>query len=193
MKLPIRETLAVVRDGTEPLQAWSDVISLCRTAVPSAPWNDLASPNLERDVKAATAWLEGQIAAMPDSPGLYLGLDTLNMRGGRGTNIEIGGSSTCDPLSDDIQWVFARNLDYGQKHLIYGLYELQVVYETEAWAAAYPLCDYIFFLGYSGIVLSEAFVRLDTPRILLPVWGFHDGDLFALGRKQDNRFTRICR
>jgi hypothetical protein len=176
VKYPIRETLAVVRDGTEPEATWADVVALCRAACPSAPWDGLVWPDIGRDVSAATTWLEAQLADLPDARGLYLGLDTLNMRGGRGTNIEIGGSSDCDPLSDDIQWVFARNLRYGRKHLIYGLYELRAVYSSDAWGAAYSLCDYIFFLGYSGVVLAGAFERLDTPRTLLPVWGFHDGD-----------------
>ena len=128
-----------------------------------------------------------QLEMLPEARGLYLGLDTLNMRGGHGTNIEIGGSSQCDPSSDDIQWVFARNLRYGRKHLIYGLYELKEVYSTDAWVAVSDLCDYIFFLGYSGIVLAESFKRLDTARTLLPVWGFHDCVLFALGRKEKQR------
>ena len=59
--------------------------------------------------------------------------------------------------------------------------------------AAHRVCDYIFFLGYSGVVLAESFARLDTPRTLLPAWGFHDGDLFALGRKQGGGFTRLCK
>lgn len=193
MNLPIRETLAVVRDTTEPRRAWADVVALCRAAVPAAPWDDLASPNLERDISAATGWLKAQLAALPDARGLYLGLDTLNMRGGRGTNVEIGGSSGCDLLADGIDWVYAGDLDYGAKHLIGGLYELREVYSSDAWAAAYRVCDYIFFLGYSGVVLAESFARLDTPRTLLPAWGFHDGDLFALGRKQGGGFTRLCR
>ena len=192
MEYPIRETLAVIRDAKESEKAWVQVVALCRAAAPSAPWGELATPNIERDVVAATTWLEGQLATLPEARGLYLGLDTLNMRGGRGTNIEVGGSYDCDPLSNDIQWVYAGKLHYGRKHLIYGLYELQAVYSSDAWGPVYSLCDYMFFLGYSGVVLAEAFERLNTSRTLLPVWGFHDGDLFALGRKRDNRFTRIC-
>jgi hypothetical protein len=193
MKLPIRETLTVVREYTQPRRAWADIVALCRKAEPSAPWDDLAPPDVERDIVVATAWLEQQLAALTDARGLYLGLDTLNMQGGRGTNVEIGGSSGCDPASESIDWVYAGNLDYGTKHLIYGLYELQEVYSSNTWSAAYDVCDYIFFLGYSGIVLAESFRRLDTLRTLLPVWGFHDGDLFALGRKQGGEFVRLCK
>jgi hypothetical protein len=70
---------------------------------------------------------------------------------------------------------------------------LQRVYEREQWQEAFSLCDYIFFLGYSGVILSQAFERIATPRTLLPAWGFHDGDMFALGRTQDGTFTRICK
>jgi hypothetical protein len=120
-------------------------------------------------------------------------LDTLNVRAGRGTNVEIGGSSDCNPMSDDVDRVYAGKLDYGTKHLIYGLYELREVYSSDARAAAYRLCDYIFILGYSGIVLAESFARLDTPRALLAVSGPHDGDLFALGRKRDDELNRLCK
>ena len=193
MSKPIAETLTVVRSYTDPIQAWADIVALCRESHPNVSWQALPNPNIERDVAATTIWLESYLESLPDVRGIYLGLDTLNMCKGSGTNIEIGGSFECDPASDKIEWVFARNLRYGPKHLIYGLQELHEVYSSDAWNSVFSLCDYIFFLGYSGIVLAQSFKRIHTSRTLLPAWGFHDGDLFALGRKDGGQFTRICK
>lgn len=193
MKYPVRESLTVIRDTLDPEEAWAGIVALCRATNSNAPWDDLITTDLEGDIDDATTWLDTQLEDLTQVKGLYLGLDTLNMREGKGKNIEIGGSSTCEPWRDEIDWVYGRNLERGEKHLIYGLYELREMYSSDEWSSVYSLCDYIFFLCYSGIVLAEAFERLDTRRMLLPVWGFHDGDLFALGRMRDNEFTRICR
>jgi hypothetical protein len=193
MKLPIYETLAIVRDHSSPTIAWEDILSLCRVASPTKPWATLPNLDLERDISAATAWLTSQLARFPNAVGIYLGLDTLNMGEGDGKNIEFGCTSDCDACTDSVDWLYNDQLKYGDDHLIYGLYELQRIYETESWKDAYSLCDYIFFLGYSGIVFAQAFARLSTLGTLLPVWGFHDGDMFVMGRKQNGEFTRLCK
>lgn len=192
MDLPIDETLAVVLSHSTPAAGWADIITLCRASCPNAPWDSLPSLDFERDIGAATAWLTAQLDAVPNAVGIYLGLDTLNMGDGDGKNIEFGGTPNCDATLDSVDWLYkSKGLDYGANHLIYGLYELQVIYQSEPWEAASSLCDYTFFLGYSGIILAQAFERLSTPRTLLPVWGFHDGDLFTLGRKHGGAFTRF--
>ena len=175
MNLPIDETLAVVRDHSSPSIAWSEFVALCRTACPTAPWNSLPSLDFERDIVAAKVWLSTELAAFPDATTIYLCLDTLNMRQGDGFNV-----------------TFAIPRDAGGEHLIYGLYELLRVYEADAWREAFSLCDYIFFLGYSGIIFAQACERLSSPRTLSVEWGFHDGDIFPLGRTQDGVFTRDC-
>jgi len=44
-----------------------------------------------------------------------------------------------------------------------------------------------------GLVLAEAMDRLRVSTPLLAAWGFHDGDLFFLGRRDADRFERICK
>jgi hypothetical protein len=188
-----KSTLSIVRKGGNPSRSWEEVVSLCRRANEQAPWNELPSVNVERDIVAALHWLGSELKKLRAARGIYLGLDTLNMGDGDGHNLEIGGSSKCDPRNDKINWLFSGDLRYGHRHLIFGLYELQVVYSLPAWKSVFELCDYVFFLGYSGIVLAEAFDRLRTQRTLLPAWGFHDGDLFLLGRKEAGLFRRICK
>jgi hypothetical protein len=78
---------------------------------------------MERDILAATHWLSSQISAQPEATGIYLGLDTLNMDNGSGTNVDFGGTAACDISQDQVDWVYGK-LKYGQQHLIRGLFEL---------------------------------------------------------------------
>ena len=147
---------------------------------------------MERDISVASQWLLSQLATQPDARGIYLGLDTLNMDDGSGTNVDFGGTADCDVSQDQVDWVYGK-LKHGEMHLIRGLFELHQIYSRPEWEAAFSFADYILFLGYTGIILGQAFIRLSTNRSLLPAWGFHDGDLFALGRKTPERFDFICK
>lgn len=205
-RLPVAGIFDAIRINLVPGDAWRAVLSVCATAAPAAKWNELPTPDLERDIKAARLWLGEQLSELAQVRGVYLGLDTLNMRRGKGTNLEIGGSTACDPASDSQDWVFEQ-LQRGAKHLIYGLYELQTAYSASTWRVSdetvaqgshFGFADYTLFLGYSGIILGSAFARLPewpklTKRDLLAVWGFHDGDLFLLGRRTGSAFTLRCK
>ena len=192
MEIAIDKTLEVIRSQPNPQCAWTGIISLCRETEPNELWQALPTPDIERDISAAGRWLSTQLSAQPDAVGIYLGLDTLNMDNGSGTNIEFGGSVTCDVTRDDVDWAYGK-LKHGESHLIRGLFELQKVYSRPQFKSAFAFADYIVFLGYSGVVLGQAFIRLATTRSLLPAWGFHDGDLFALGRKTSGGFQFICK
>lgn len=193
MEKAIDRVLEIVRTQktANPAQAWAEVISLCQSSKPSDLWQALPVPDMERDIVAATQWLSSQVAAQPDTVGLYLGLDTLNMDDGNGMNLEFGGTSVCDVSQNQIDWVY-EELTYGDTYLIRGLCDLHQVYSRPEWKAVFAFSDYILFLAYSGVILGQAFTRLSTDRSLLPVWGFHDGDLFALGRKTPAGFAFIC-
>jgi|SRR6185369_8842279 len=192
MNMPIDEALEIVRRQSDPRSAWLEALSLCRTAEPSDLWDALPMPDVAGDIAAATEWLSAQLAAMPEASGIYLGLDTLNMDDGEGANVEIGGTTACDVSHDELDWVYG-DLLRGESHLILGLHALHAVYSQPQWEEMYDVSDYILFLAYSGIVLGQAFVRLPFQRALLPVWGFHDGDLFILGRKTSAGFELVCR
>jgi hypothetical protein len=192
MDYPIDETLSAIRGNTSMADAWAKVVEHCKASFPLLPWNSLPVLDFERDVAATIKWLQRQLEDIPEACVLYLGLDTLNMRGEEGTNIEFGGTANCDSVRADADWLVNARLVYGDSHLIVGLYELKCAYQMAPWKAAFDFCDYMFFLAYSGIVLADAFDRLPTDRTLIPIWGFHDGDLFMLGRKESGKFMRIC-
>jgi hypothetical protein len=192
MSLPVKQVLQIIRTEQDANKAWGKTLLLCQDTAPSELWDTLPKPNIETDISEATDWLTSQLRMLPEIRGIYLGLDTLNMDGGSGTNIEIGGTTACDVYEDDFEWVYS-GLQYGSNHLIYGLYDFHNVYAQPQWKKEYNFSDYILFLAYSGIILGQAFVRITTERILLPVWGFHDGDLFILGRKSLTGFQFICK
>jgi hypothetical protein len=199
-KLPVDEILTALRSTPNPEEAWNATLQICRHSAPTAPWDKLPTPNFRQDIVNAWSWLREELETLGPVTGIYLGLDTLNMGEGDGPNIEIGATTKCDPFTDSTDWVRGE-LTHGGVHHICGLYEMHQVYSQEAWrvkdktiaqGSAFSFADYILFLAYSGIVLTHAFVRLRLTRPVLPVWGFHDGDLFILGRTMPEGFQLIC-
>jgi hypothetical protein len=197
----IDKTLTAIRDIDDPDDAWEAVLEGCRHLVPEAPWNRLPVTDLADDIVEAREWLDSQVGCRPAVSGLYLGLDTLNMGDGDGENVEIGFTSSCDPLADSSEWL--RKLGRGHGHLIRGLYELHSEYMSAPWQSEpkygwWTTCagvaDEFLFFAYSGIVLGHALKRLKLPRrTVLAIWGFHDGDLYFLCRKTPTSFTFLCR
>jgi hypothetical protein len=52
--------------------------------------------------------------------------------------------------------------------------------------------DYVLFLGYSGLILAEAILDAGPGNLFLATWGFHDDDLFILGRGDGRGFRRLA-
>lgn len=193
MDYPIDGVLDAVRTHAELRAGWHQILDLCRATAPKAEWDKLPVPDLERDIQAASSWVQLSLGSEPGPAGIYLGLDTLNMRRGKGTNVEIGVAAGEASSFATPEWVFDLPVRYGDGHLIRGLLELHQVYSKRRWRPVFDLCDYILFLGYSGLVFAQVFVRMREPRPLFPMWGFHDGDIFLLGHRSDGEFVRICR
>ena len=186
----IDQSLAIIRGQPDAQCAWNEIISFCQASAPSKLWASLPGPNIAKDVQEANSWLSSQLPLFSNATGIYLGLDTLNMRDGDGMNVGIGGTSKCDVMAEEIDWVY-DGLSYGKDHMIYGLYRLQQLYSEPKWQEDFSFADYMLFLAYSGIVLGQALAQLQTNRSFLAVWGFHDGDLFRLGCKSIERFELI--
>lgn len=182
--------LAIVGENPDPVSQWQRMLEVFRSEVPAAPWARMAVPDIMRDVDEAAAWVAAELRSQPAAKGIYLGLDTLNMRGGKGKNVEFGGTTECDPAEDDESWL-ENDLDYGDEHLVRGLVGMHAVYSTPEWEPWSDFCDYVFFLGYSGIVLGAAMARSAGARDLLAAWGFHDGDLFLLGRSMGGKWSPV--
>jgi hypothetical protein len=119
-------------------------------------------------------------------------LDTLNEEDGGGHNVEIGLTTTADPERLKMDWAWGCE-HYGERHLIHGLYTVHAA--IMALDLEYELnnpAEYIFFLGYSGIVLASALEELPVSWDSLYVWGFHDGDLAFLARGSPTGVKRLA-
>ncbi|MDG3006514.1 hypothetical protein [Paludisphaera mucosa] len=109
---------------------------------------------------------------------------------GRGGNVEIAATSNCDAEGFDLNWTMGCEW-YGEPHLIRGLHEMKAIYERPIWRRLSEFAEYSLFLGYSGIVLAEAFEGMGLESEIRMAWGFHDGDLFLLGRSGATGFRRL--
>lgn len=184
----------LVKNADDANKGWDRLLALCKRTRRSNLWDALPSPDTRKDVGDATRWLTSQIrrrSAPKPIRGLYLGLDTLNMRGGTGHNIELGATASCDPFSPDSDWTWNCEW-YGTRHLIEGLFHLKNVYEQQKWRKIFGFADYALFLGYSGVILSQALAAVPVREPLIATWGFHDGDLFRLARRSTDDLERIC-
>lgn len=188
----IDEILDLLRTQSSPAMAWQGVLEQCNADDPSTLWQSLPAVDIEGDAASACAWLERSLVDVDGPIGLYLGLDTLNMQGGSGYNLELGWSRDADPASEELDWLYER-LQHGSRFLIGGLVGLREEYGQPRWKAEFSSADYQLFLGYSGIVLAQALRRLERADPTLAAWGFHDGDLFALCRGTGSRVEMICR
>ncbi len=190
--MPIAQILDLLRADLAPELVWRRVLEACKLHLPSALWQTLPAVDIDGDAEAIRDWLARSLEGVSGPVGLCLGLDTLNMRDGAGTNLELGWKRNCVVGSDDTGWAF-EHLERGSRTLIVGLVALQAEYRQDRWKAQFGMADYALFLAYSGVVLAQALRHLARQDPLLAAWGFHDGDLFALCRRSAGTFEMICR
>lgn len=191
MEIPFKQITDTVRGSTAAEISFNLLRQVGRKALPSDLWDQVPTPDVEADVERARIWLRRNISK--DRPtGVYLGLDTLNGRGLRGHNVEIGMSRSANPRILNMAWTF-RCDRYGNRHLIRGLRQVHRTYERRRLGFdTSNLADYVFFLGYSGIVLTAAIERLAVSWEALFVWGFHDGDIGYLARTSEHGIERLA-
>ena len=191
MDIPIADILAVVGKPGEPTAAFDALRKIGEARVQSPVWRMIDVPDVESDIQDASRWLRETIT--PYRPtGVYLGLDTLNENDGVGQNVEIGMTSKADPARLEMDWAWKCE-QYGKEHLIRGMYKIHKAYEAaELEFETSLLADYLFFFGYSGIVLASALERMPVRWDSLFVWGFHDGDIGFLARGSPRGVERLA-
>ncbi|BAU52301.1 hypothetical protein [Mucilaginibacter gotjawali] len=191
--LPIGNILLEINNQPDPVQAFKNILNFCDIALSSKIWETFRKMDLQKDAEASTIWLQQTIDEFSNTKGIYLGLDTLNMENGSGSNVEIGLNSDCDPsiLSDG--WTYDCD-NYGESHLIEGLWLVSDSFiSEERWSDdERRFSEYTIFLGYSGLVLREALLNLKTNNDFISIWGFHDGDMFFLVNKKDGKMNLIA-
>ncbi len=190
----IDQTLEVIRISTSSQAGWQEIMQIVETTYPSAHWRQLPSVNMDQDIADTQTWLVAQLtsSSIPQAIGIYLGLDTLNMDGPDGYNLELGTSQACNVDLLDSDWLGNCSW-YGEPHLIRGLQQLKAGYDQPQWRPYVNQADYIIPLGYSGLILTAALAQMSLSYPTLIIWGFHDGDLFFLGRHTTTTFEKICK
>jgi len=176
--VPFKEIQNEITLQTNPKLAFRNILQAARKNCPALDWDQFPVDYMDVDISAATQWITETVTGMPKVKGIYLGLDTLNMDEGQGTNVEIGMNSSCDPAIISSDWAFACDA-YGANHLIQGLYSFFANFSGSDDENKY-LAEYVIFLSYSGLVLREALLKAVIEGDFISCWGFHDGDLFLL-------------
>lgn len=182
---------AIIRNGGDLRAAFDSLREIAKARLPSVPWEKIRTPDVEADVCLAAAWLKENLTEFQPN-GVYLGLDTLNENDGDGKNVEIGMTRAANTNVLEMDWAY-RLEKYGEDHLIQGMYETHESYrrfDFEFDGAV--LVDYLFFFGYSGLVLASAIERTLVNWDCLFIWGFHDGDLAYLAKASCHGVTRLA-
>lgn len=190
---PIEGILEIVRSASDATQGWNRLRSLLKKSKPSRLWDRFENVDPARDVESSRVWLQKLLPTVDCARpihGIYLGLDTCSADI-RGHNVEIATTTSCNPSSLDLNWIFGCNREH-ECHLIFGLLEMKRVYEQKMWMKFRDFAEYSLFLGYSGLILAEALNDQLLSESFLAAWGFHDGDIFPLGRGDNNKFTRLA-
>jgi hypothetical protein len=133
-----------------------------------------------------------------ETTGFYLGLDGVNMPGGKG--IEMGCSSGWEAGEETINYVYGcdtycdelpmRSLAAYYTWYYVGNVGLEALRGQDSLAIEYPVC-----LGASALVMAHA-LRGIEPAVLCGskaercfAFGFHDGDMMRLGRATRKGFV----
>lgn len=176
--IPFEEIRNEITQQANPELAFKNILQAAKKNCPALDWGQFSVNYMDTDISAATQWIKKTMKNMPDVKGIYLGLDTLNMEDGKGSNVEIGMNSNCDPAKISIDWAFDCDT-YGDRHLIMGLYSFFSNFAGPD-DENKDLAEYVIFLGYSGLVFREALLKACIKSDFISCWGFHDGDLLLL-------------
>ena len=174
--------LALLRQDRPAMDCYKQMKSQLSKIYPHKIWSKLDGIQITDDIAKVGPSLVGQLARPAARSGqeLYFGLDTLNMEGGRGSNIEMALLDT--------GWG-------GRSKLLKGLYEMWRIYNPVDDEGLSQFIEMPLWVGYTGIVLIEALradlsVAAGDAGTRTVVWGHHDGDLFTLA-KFDGKGMRV--
>ena len=167
--IPFEEIRNEITLHPNPELAFKNILQAEKKNCPALDWDQFSVKYMDTDISEATQWIKKSMKNMPDVKGIYLGLDTLNMEDGKGSNVEIGMNSSCDPTESSIDWAFDCNT-YGDRHLIMGLYSFFANFSGPD-DENKDLAEYVIFLGYSGLVLREALLKASIKSDFISCWG----------------------
>lgn len=184
----VNRALDVVRTSNANQAGWQEIVGI----LDNEEAKSLPEPSFEKDLQAMDQWLLQQLNAAdtPQPGGIYFGLgETLDARGKVYVTIEIAMSEAVDSTVLNSDWI-TRCSWYGRPTRIEGTGgPMTCIHQSGRQMGD---AHYIVPLGYAGLLLSASLARIRLRRPALVMWGFHDGDMFYLGRSTAGKFERIC-
>lgn len=184
--LPFEPVLKQIDHQPDPRLAFAAVLRETKKQYSQLDIDRFTDSYLNDDIAAAKKWLQARLDKYPATRGIYLGLDTLNMENGKGHNLECALCEDCNP--QELNTGFAFECDHYDRHLIKGLSHFFPDDDEDI----HMMISYMIFLSYSGVVLREALLAVETQNDFIACWGFHDGDLLLLMNKIGNERTLLA-
>jgi hypothetical protein len=190
MNYPYDDILAIVRAGSDPRRSFDALREIGRKHSSSPFFKTVNTPDVEADVWLAGAWIDECIRDFRPNF-ICIGTGTLNGAGANGFNAGIGMSQTAadpPPLTDG----WTRMERCGSNHLIDGLRKVHAAYQKFSGGSGNLLFDYLYFLGYSGVVFATAIERINVDWDCLFRWGIGEDRPYDLLRASTAGVTRIA-
>lgn len=192
--IPFDEIFEIIQNTNDIESSWLELLALCDRVKPNDLWSSLGKVNPQKDLGITQKKFREFICAdrlTSDSIGIYLGLDTLNMDGFGGFNVEVGFNKKANLKDKEIAWVWECNGDY-YKFLISSLKYMSKEYRKNKYSDINFFAEYVLFLGYSGLIFTHMLLGAPLESNWVAAWGYHDGDIGILCQDIGNGFEKVA-
>jgi len=181
----------VVLSSSNAREGLSRLIHYCQQVAPENEWSQLLALDIESDITHLQNWLQDVLLSEPppqNITGFWFGLIEAVLDNGDQTEIlYIAGSDEFVPDDDSADWacdpVYFPENRYVRSSVIDDIYQLLHAQDGEI----VSLGEYLFFLGYAGLLLRQILPKIDTSLLLGSeatrgvAVGFDDGDFIIVG------------
>lgn len=193
-EIPFDEIFQIIKSTSNIEDSWLELLALCNKVQPNDLWSSLNKVNPKKDLKIAEQnfhqFIDG-IGTSSGPMGIYLGLDTLNMSGFSGFNVEIGFNNNANLTDKEIAWVWECERNY-YRFLIPGLKYMSKEYDKKKYSVINFFAEYVLFLGYSGLIFTHMLMNSTLESDWAAAWGYHDGDIGILCKDIGSGFEKVA-
>lgn len=193
-EIPFDEIFQIIKSTSDIESSWVDLLALCNKVQPNDLWSSLNKVNPKKDLKIAEKnfrqFIDG-IEIYSGPMGIYLGLDTLNMSGFSGFNVEVGFNKNANLMDKELAWVWECERNY-YRFLIPGLKYMSKEYDKKKYSDINFFAEYVLFLGYSGLIFTHMLMNSTLESDWAAAWGYHDGDIGILCKDTGSGFEKVA-
>ncbi len=192
--IPFDEIFKIIKSTDDIESSWLELLALCNRIKPNDLWSSLDKVKPQKDLGIAQKKFRKFIEAdklVFEQVGIYLGLDTLNMDGFSGFNVEVGFNKKANLKDKEIEWVWECDGDY-YKFLIPSLKYMSKEYSKRKYSDINFFAEYVLFLGYSGLIFTHMLMSAPLESNWVAAWGYHDGDIGILCQDIGGGFEKVA-